>query len=75
MAQKANVLVVGCGGVGAMAAYNLEAGGQARVTAVLRSNYEAVEQHGFNIDSIDHGIVKAWKPTQSICPMDAAKSS
>jgi hypothetical protein len=51
-----------------MAAYNLEAGGLATVTAVLRSNYEVVEQQGFNIDSVDHGTVKAWKPTQSMPP-------
>jgi len=48
-----------------MAAYNLEAGGIATVTSVLRSNYEAVIQNGFTITSLDHGFVKGWKPSHS----------
>ncbi|PIA99476.1 hypotheticalsprotein [Cercospora beticola] len=52
---KAQVLLVGTGGVGAMAAYALEKGGQAEVTAICRSNYEAVKTNGFTIDSMEHG--------------------
>ncbi|KAI1177833.1 putative 2-dehydropantoate 2-reductase [Nemania sp. FL0916] len=65
MAQtKARVLIVGTGGVGALAAYTLETGGQAEVTAVMRSNYDAVEKHGIDIDSIEHGHdIKGWRPT------------
>lgn len=63
MASKRNILLVGSGGVGTMAAYSLEAGGRASVTAVLRSNYEAVSKDGFNINSVDHGDHKGWKPT------------
>lgn len=63
--EKANVLIVGSGGVGTMAAYTLEKGGKASVTAVLRSNYEAVKENGFNIKSIQHGEVNNWKPTSS----------
>jgi len=48
-----------------MAAYNIEAGGLATVTAALRSNYEAVNQNGFTITSLDHGYIKGWKPTRS----------
>lgn len=63
---KARVLIVGTGGVGTMAAYALETGGKAQVTAVMRSNYEAVEKHGISIDSIEHGRdIKGWKPTES----------
>ncbi len=63
---KANVLLVGSGGVGTMASYALEMGGQAEVTAVLRSNYEAVQKAGFFIDSIEHGNdIEGWKPTNS----------
>lgn len=60
---KANVLLVGSGGVGTMAAYALENGGKASVTAVLRSNYKAVNEKGFEINSIQHGNVKNWKPS------------
>lgn len=63
--QKANVLLVGVGGIGTICALNLERGGRATVTAVLRSNYDHVAEHGFNIRSIDHGVVKGFKPTIS----------
>ncbi len=63
---KARILIVGAGGVGAMAAYALETGGMAEVTAVMRSNYAAVEKHGIDIDSIEHGHdIKGWRPTAS----------
>lgn len=60
---KANVLLVGSGGVGTMAAYALEKGGKASVTAVLRSNYNVVNENGFDINSIQHGEVRSWKPS------------
>lgn len=67
---KANILLIGSGGVGTMAAYALETGGQAEVTTVLRSNYEAVQKEGFFIDSIEHGNdIEGWKPTK--CKNDA----
>lgn len=66
MTGKKNILLVGSGGVGTMAAFSLEAGGQANVTAVLRSNYAAVEKNGFNINSIDYGDHKGWKPTKGM---------
>lgn len=62
---KANVLLVGSGGVGTMAAYALEQGGKASVTAVLRSNYKTVNEKGFQINSIQHGQVKDWRPSIS----------
>ncbi|CAG9980515.1 unnamed protein product [Clonostachys byssicola] len=66
MAQpKSKMLLVGGGGVGVMAAYALEIGGRAEVTAVLRSNFEAVSKKGgFDIDSLEHGHdIKGWRPT------------
>lgn len=65
MARKAEILLVGCGGVGTMCAYNLEVGLQANVTAVLRSNYDAVGRNGFSITSIEHGEVAGWRPSKS----------
>ncbi|KAI0140362.1 putative 2-dehydropantoate 2-reductase [Pestalotiopsis sp. NC0098] len=62
---KARVLVVGSGGVGTLAAYALETGGKATVTAVFRSNYDAVVKNGITIDSIQHGHdIKGWKPSE-----------
>lgn len=63
-APKTQVLVVGSGGVGTLAAYALEVGGQAEVTAICRSNYEAVKRHGFTIDSIEHGSdITGFRPS------------
>ena len=65
MESKANILLVGSGGVGTIVALNLEAGGLARVTAVLRSNFTIVKQSGFNIRSCDHGNISGYKPSRS----------
>jgi len=55
------VLVFGTGGVGGIYSYILENGG-AEVTAVCRSNYEAVVANGIAIDSDIFGAVHA-RPT------------
>ena len=47
-----------------MTAFNLERGGLAFVTAVLRSNYAAVQEKGYTIDSCDHGKIDGWRPTK-----------
>lgn len=63
--SKSRVLVVGTGGIGTMAAYALEVGGKAEVTAVMRSNYEAAVKDGIDIDSVQYGQIKAFRPTHS----------
>lgn len=65
MANKRKVLLIGSGGVGTIAALNLELGGQASVTALLRSNFRAVKDKGFTIRSTDHGQLEGWRPTES----------
>jgi len=67
MTSKTNVLLVGGGGVGTMAAYALESGGKAAVTIVLRSNFKVVEEKGFDINSIEHGSdITGFRPTKGI---------
>ncbi|KXT06611.1 hypothetical protein AC578_8568 [Pseudocercospora eumusae] len=62
--KKSRVLVIGTGGVGTMAAYALETGGKAEVTAICRSNYTIAATKGFEIDSLQHGHdIKGFKPT------------
>ncbi|CAD0015981.1 unnamed protein product [Aureobasidium pullulans] len=74
MAQKKhNILLIGAGGVGTIAALNLERGSRADVTVVLRSNYQKVADDGFTIDSVDHGSLSGWRPsrlTQSVPTAD-----
>ncbi|KAF4951639.1 hypothetical protein FGADI_7291 [Fusarium gaditjirri] len=62
--EKARVLLVGCGGIGCIAALNLEFGGRAEVTAVLRSSYQIVKDRGFTINSVDHGQIRGFRPTE-----------
>lgn len=66
MSDKARVLLVGCGAIGAVAALNLERGGRAAVTAVLRSSYSVVKEVGFTINSLEHGEIRDWRPTESM---------
>lgn len=61
--EKSQVLLFGSGGVGTIAALNLETGGLASVTAVLRSNFDAVSKNGFDIKSCDHGALTGWRPS------------
>ena len=68
MAAKARLLLIGCGGVGSISALNLEIGGKAAVTAVVRSSYDVVKARGFNIKSIDHGVVNGFKPSTGKYP-------
>ncbi|KKY13514.1 putative 2-dehydropantoate 2-reductase [Diplodia seriata] len=63
--SRIRVLVVGTGGVGTMASVALEKSGRATVTSVLRSNYDQVKAHGFEIDSCDHGKLSGWRPSHS----------
>jgi ketopantoate reductase len=63
--DKARILLVGCGGIGCIAALNLEFGGRAQVTAVLRSSYQIVKERGFTINSVDHGQIRGFMPTES----------
>lgn len=64
MASRKNVLLLGGGAVGTIAAVNLECSGLASVTAVLRSNFKVVTEFGFQIDSVDHGKLSGWRPTK-----------
>lgn len=68
--NKKSVLLIGGGAVGAVAALNLETGGLAEVTIVLRSNYDAVNENGFDFVSIDHGTVSGFKPTAGGYPSE-----
>ncbi|RSL92503.1 hypothetical protein CEP52_013776 [Fusarium oligoseptatum] len=74
--DKANVLLIGGGGVGAIVALNIETGGRGTVTSVLRSNFNIVNQQGYTINSIDHGDIPGWKPTKLVNSVpDVAKDS
>ncbi|KAJ0302174.1 uncharacterized protein N0V96_001544 [Colletotrichum fioriniae] len=73
--DRARVLLVGCGGIGTIAALNLEAGGLAQVTAVLRSNFDVVKSNGFTIKSCEHGDKEGWRPTEVLNAVPTSVSS
>jgi ketopantoate reductase len=64
--DKSNICLIGSGGVGTIAAVVLEKSGRANVTTVLRSRYEIVKEKGWDIDSVDHGVLRGWKPNRGI---------
>ncbi|KAJ6031112.1 hypothetical protein N7540_001844 [Penicillium herquei] len=66
MVEQRKVLIIGGGSVGTIAALNLQSGGLAEVTLVLRSNYQVVKDKGFSINSCDHGNVVSWRPSNII---------
>ncbi|OAX85002.1 hypothetical protein ACJ72_00627 [Emergomyces africanus] len=70
-----HALVVGAGGVGTMACVALEKSGRVKVTAVLRSNYGRVRDHGFTIDSVDHGKLVSWRPSAVVNAVPKADSA
>src|ERR1700760_4349158 len=59
--MPANVLLFGAGAIGSVYVYIFDRAG-ANVTAVCRSNYQVVKEHGFDINSGIFGHVKV-KPS------------
>lgn len=59
-------LVVGAGGVGAVAALALESSNQVQVTVVARSFYDTLITRGFSYDSVNYGRIESWKPSNIV---------
>lgn len=66
-----NILIIGLGGVGAMAAYALELNDNVAVTAVIRSDYDIVTEKGFRIESVDYGVVECFRPSKIVKSIEA----
>jgi len=71
---QSKALVFGVGSVGAVYLYQLQRAG-CQVTAICRSNYNAVCQHGFTLNSLRFGV-QTYKPDfvfrrTEDCPGDA----
>ncbi|KAI0075929.1 6-phosphogluconate dehydrogenase C-terminal domain-like protein [Panus rudis PR-1116 ss-1] len=60
--DRKEVLLIGYGAVGAVCALVLKRSGQARVTVVARSNYEATKANGMHFKSQKFGDVPGWRP-------------
>ncbi|KAF8065232.1 ketopantoate reductase PanE/ApbA C terminal-domain-containing protein [Lyophyllum atratum] len=66
MAAPKDVLLVGFGAVGAIYSLILQRSNLARVTAVARSNYDAVNSHGVHFKSAKYGEISGWRPDRLV---------
>jgi 2-dehydropantoate 2-reductase len=56
------MLLVGFGAIGVVYSLILKQSGRVRVTAIARSNYEAVKRDGLEIRSGKYGHIQGWRP-------------
>ncbi|KAG0671068.1 hypothetical protein C6P45_001355 [Maudiozyma exigua] len=57
-----NVVVVGAGGVGVICALSLTTKNLSDVSLVVRSDYDHVQEKGYQINSCDYGKLDSWRP-------------
>ncbi|KAI9068717.1 2-dehydropantoate 2-reductase [Trametes sanguinea] len=67
-----DVCIVGFGAIGALYAFALHQSGRVRITAVCRSNYDALRAEGLDIDSDRFGTHPAWKPFRVVRTVEEA---
>lgn len=72
---KSKILIVGFGGVGILAGYTLELNGKAEVTAVVRSDFQQAAKSGYDIESVDYGTIKGFKPSVMVNSLDEIDKS
>ncbi|KAG8846060.1 hypothetical protein FRB91_001215 [Serendipita sp. 411] len=60
--QDLNICIVGFGAIGTIYGWLLNRSGDAKITAVCRSNYDSLVEHGVDIDSTLYGTEKSWRP-------------
>lgn len=73
MSQKPTALVFGAGSIGAVFAYLLANTNEIDVSVACRSNYDAVRQHGFTIDSAKYGNGLKLQPAAVLRSASEAK--
>ncbi|RPD62618.1 hypothetical protein L226DRAFT_532388 [Lentinus tigrinus ALCF2SS1-7] len=67
-----DVCVIGFGAIGALYAYALDKTKQARITAVCRSNFDVLQEHGLDIESDRLGNHASWKPYRVVRSLEEA---
>lgn len=75
MTKEYKALLVGSGGVGTIVGYGISYVGKASLDIVVRRDFEKVRDAGYEIDSIDYGQIKNWKPDHIFPNIEAAASS
>jgi 2-dehydropantoate 2-reductase len=72
--EKKQILVIGLGGVGTIASYTLQQNPDVEVSTIVRSDYDRVINDGYNIDSVDYGVV-TYKPAHVFKSLSEATES
>ncbi|KAI5477060.1 protein of ketopantoate reductase family [Pseudohyphozyma bogoriensis] len=62
MSEPIDILVIGFGALGTIYSYILSQNENVRITAIARSSYDSMMEHGTTIDSEKFGLIKGWKP-------------
>ena len=71
--SKAKVLIIGFGGVGAIAGFGLEYADKSEVTAVIRSDFQLAVKKGYTIESCDYGNIEGYRPAHIVQTPEQAK--
>ncbi|KAJ2551637.1 hypothetical protein EV175_003618 [Coemansia sp. RSA 1933] len=69
--KQIHVLLLGAGALGSMFTWRLQVSGHVQVTAVCRSNYQAVKDAGFRIESHEFGT-HTYRPDKVVRTVDEA---
>lgn len=70
---KPKVLILGTGGVGMIAALNLEeVSRSAETVCLVRSNYEKAISDGYKIESVNYGNFDNWRPSHIVRDLSEA---
>ncbi|SCU82616.1 LAMI_0C00144g1_1 [Lachancea mirantina] len=72
MSHVPNVLIIGTGGVGSIVAYGIDYLNKSNLAIVVRRDYEKVKSQGYDVESVDYGTVKGWKPSKIFPSVEAA---
>ncbi|KAJ2762052.1 hypothetical protein H4S06_000875 [Coemansia sp. BCRC 34490] len=70
--QNLKVLLVGAGALGSMFTWRLQTSGRVQVTAVCRSNYQAVKDKGFRIESVGFDGTHTYRPDRVVKTVEEA---
>ncbi|CCF56401.1 hypothetical protein KAFR_0B01030 [Kazachstania africana CBS 2517] len=73
--SKPNVIVIGAGGVGVIAAVSLDFNAKSNVSLVVRSDYGHVKEHGYTIKSCSYGNLDGWRPQTLFGSSEEASNS
>ncbi|PVG00680.1 6-phosphogluconate dehydrogenase C-terminal domain-like protein [Serendipita vermifera] len=66
------ICIVGFGAIGTVYGWLLDRSKKVRITAVCRSNFESLKEQGVDIESLQYGSQKGWKPYRVVRTVEEA---